>query len=165
MISPFIFLWLIMPFMARHTHRAVFVLVSLVIAGHVLFGAFRPIILAYRADGTHFPYPYPSMAGDKTSFEWDISRYEKEIGKCALVRVDIHNEPFLERVVENYLMEKKVPWFSPNPQKGYYGSGVDLPRRDAPPGQQQDCTVTTNAGPYSNSAGVIVLDPRQTPRK
>jgi hypothetical protein len=164
MISPFIFLWLVMPVMAGHTHRAVFVLVSLVIAGHVLFGVFRPII-AYRADGTHFPYPYPSIpAVYKTTLEWDISRYEKDIAKCALVRVDIH-EGFLERVAENYLMEKKVPWFSPNPQKGYYGTGADLPRRDAPHGQQQDCTITTNAGAYSNSANVIALDPRQTPRK
>jgi hypothetical protein len=165
MISPFIFLGLIMPVMARHTHRAVFVLVSLVIAGHVLFGAFRPIILAYRADGTHFPYPYPSiLAVYKTGVEWDISRYEKDIGKCALVMVDIH-EPFLERVVENYLMEKKVPWFSPNPQKAYYGEKADLPRRNAPDGQQQDCTVTTDAGFHSNSANVIVLNPRLTPRK
>ncbi len=165
MINPFIFLGLILPVMVRHTHRTVLVLVSLVIAGHLLFGVTRPIIVAYRADGSHFPYPYPSLSAVyRTSVEWDISRYEKDIGKCALVRVDIH-EPFLERVVENYLMEQKIPWFSPNPQKGYYGEGADLPQRDAPHGQQQDCTITTDAVSGPNSVSVIVLDPKQRLRK
>lgn len=162
MISPFIFLGLILPVMVRHTHRKVFALLSLVIAGHLLFGVYRPIIVAYRADGSHFQYPYPSLSAVyKTSVEWDISRYEEDLGKCALVRVDIR-EPFLERVVQNYLMEKKILWFSPNPQKGYYGQGADLPQRDAPHGQKQDCTITTDAGSDPNSEGVIVLDPKHT---
>lgn len=167
MISPFVFLWLILPVMVRHTHRMVLVSVSvsLVIAGHLLFGVTRPIIVAYRADGSHFPYPYPSLAAVyKSSVEWDIGRYREDIGKCALARVDIR-EPFLERVVENYLMERKIPWFSPNPQKGYYGEGADLPKRDAPRGKQEDCTVTTDVGSDSNRAGVLVLDPRQTLRE
>jgi len=142
MISPFLFAALILPVMSTHRTRAVLVAVSLVIASHISFGIARPAIVAYRSDGSSFPYPYPLISGTyKTAIDWDIARYEAQIVKCELVKIDI-GEPFLDRVVQNYVLEKKLLWFSPRPQKSYYDEGVDLPPRNVPRGKQEDCTIT-----------------------
>jgi hypothetical protein len=158
MIAPFVFVALLIPIAAGHVRRIVVALCWLVIGGHLYFGLDRSVVIAVRADGGHFSYPYPTLPKEtRTHVDWDISRYEADIQKCALIKVDI-GEPFLERVVENYVMEKKIRWFSPNPQFSYYGAGSELPMMRAPDGKLEDCTIATESKPNSIGQKIILLN-------
>jgi hypothetical protein len=79
---------------------------------------------------------------------WDIARYGKAIETCKLVRINVDN-PFLDRVVENYLVERKINWYSLNARNSYYGQGADLGFKKAPEGQSEDCTISSHPGSSS----------------
>jgi hypothetical protein len=158
MLCPFVFVALILPILTQRGNRLILALVWMAVCGHVLFGVSRPIVVASRGDGTGFGYPYPSMAAVyKAGVDWEIMRYGSDIEKCSLVKIDIH-EPFLERIVENFVMEKKIAWFSPNQQWSYYGELVKLPARNPPEGKQEDCQIITKSDAGSREKNTIVLD-------
>jgi hypothetical protein len=158
MIAPFVFLALLLPIAAGHVRRIVVALCWLVIGGHLYLGLYRSVVIAVRADGGHFSYPYPTLPKEtRTHVDWDISSYEADIQRCTLIEVDI-GEPFLERVVENYVMEKKIRWFSPNPQFSYYGAGSELPMMRTPDGKLEDCTIATEFKPDSIGQKIILLN-------
>jgi hypothetical protein len=156
MLAPFVFAALVVPIVGGRTRRNTAVLCSIVLGVHLCFGIYRPIIVGIRADGSHFGYPYPSLGKESRNvIDWDVSRYEADIEKCTLVKVDIV-EPFLERIVENYLVEKKIQWFSPNPQWSYYGVGSQLPMMRAPDGKPADCTIATESKADSIGRKIIL---------
>jgi hypothetical protein len=158
MLGAFVFAAVLVPIAAGRARRSIIVLCWAVVAGHLYFGLHRSFVIAARADGGHFSYPYPTLPKEtRTHVDWDISRYEADIQKCSLIKVDI-GEPFLERVVENYVMEKKIRWFSPNTQFSYYGAGSQLPMMRAPDGKLEDCTIATELKPDSIGQKIILLN-------
>lgn len=143
MLCPLVFGALILPILSRQGNRLIGALVWLAVCGHIAFGIMRPVQLASHDDGVAFGYPYPSMAGVyKAGIDWDLGRHQREIESCTLIKIDVE-QPFLERLVENYVIEKKIAWFSPNQLWNYYGSGTKLPAKNRPDGAQEDCQILT----------------------
>jgi hypothetical protein len=150
MVFGFAFLIISLPLMAPSPPLLAKRLAWLVVAGHLLFGIYRPMAVAQNGDELHYGFPYPEIGGPaKTSVDWDIARYQRKLGQCHLVMVDI-DEPFLERVVENYLMEEALRWSSPRPQNAYYGAGANLGPVTAPIGETEDCAVLTIVDPATD---------------
>ena len=147
MLTPFVFAALVVPIVGGRIEKNAAVLCSMVLGAHLCFGFYRPIIVASRGDGGYYNYPYPTLQKEiRNGVDWDLSRHEAEIGKCSLVKVDVA-DLFFERIVENYLMDKMIRWFSPNPQFVYYGEGLELPMMRAPDGMREDCTIATEFKP------------------
>ena len=149
MLSPFLFLLIALPLLAGNQKRLGAALVWIIIAGHLMFGLYRPIAIAAHSDRHNYAYPYPSAGKDNVN--WDVDSYRKALQNCRLVRIDVDN-PFLDRVAENYLVESKINWYSAKPRSGYYGEGPDVGLKNAPDGQSEDCTISSRRG--SSSAEV-----------
>jgi hypothetical protein len=146
MLSPFLFLLIALPLLAGGRKRLGATLAWTIVAGHVIFGLLRPIAIATHSDRHNYAYPYPFAAKD--SVNWDVSSYRKVLQNCGLVKIDVDN-PFLDRVVENYLVERNIKWYSLNPRNAYYGQGADLGLKKAPEGQSEDCTISSHPGSSS----------------
>jgi len=82
-------------------------------------------------------------------------RYKPDIEKCSLVKIE--HEPFLERIVENFVMEKKISWFSPNRQWSYYGELVKLSARNPPEGKHEDCQIIIDLAPAPSRKIILYL--------
>lgn len=149
MLSPFLFLLIVLPLLAGKRKRLGAALVWMIVAGHLMFGLYRPIAIAAHSDRHNYAYPYPSAPKDDVN--WDVDSYRKALGNCRLVKIDVDN-PFLDRVVENYLVERRINWYSPKPRSGYYGQGPDVGLKSAPYGQSEDCTISSQRG--SSSGGM-----------
>ena len=74
---------------------------------------------------------------------------------CSLIEIDVRNE-FLKRLVENFVIEQKIAWFSPNVGTSYYGVGATLPLKNPPAGASADCLVTDQR--TEHGAGVKVFN-------
>jgi hypothetical protein len=143
MLSPFVFLLIVLPLLTGRRKPLGAALVWMVVAGHLMFGLFRPIAIAAHADRHNYAYPYPSAAKDNVN--WDVDSYRKALQNCRLVKIDVDN-PFLDRVVENYLVERNINWYSPNRRNAYYGEGAELGLKSAPEGKSEDCTISSHRG-------------------
>jgi hypothetical protein len=146
-ISPFVFVLMVLPLLSGKRRPLVAALAWTIVAGHLMFGAFRPIAVASHSDRHNYAYPYPSAP--KGDVNWNIDRYRKQIENCKLVRIDIDN-PFLDRVAEIYLVEHNINFFSLDPRNAYYGGGADLGVKKAPDGEQEDCTISSHIGTSSH---------------
>jgi hypothetical protein len=146
MISPFLFLLIVLPLLAGRRKPQVSALVWMLVAGHLMFGLFRPLAIAAHSDRHNYAYPYPSAP--KENVNWDVDSYRKALQNCRLVRIDV-DDPFLDRVVEDYLVERNIAWYSLHRRNGYYGLGEDLGLKSAPQGQSGDCTISSQPGSSS----------------
>jgi hypothetical protein len=146
MLSPLLFVLIALPLLAGGRKPLGAALVWTIVAGHLMFGLFRPIAIAMHSDRHNYAYPYPSVPKDNVN--WDVVSYRKALGNCRLVKIDVDN-PFLDRVVENYLVESNINWYSPNRRSAYYGEGAELGLKNAPEGQSEDCTISSQRGSSS----------------
>jgi hypothetical protein len=145
-ISPFVFTLIVLPLLSGKRKPLVAALVWTIVAGHLMFGIFRPIAVASHSDRHNYAYPYPTAPKDGVN--WDIDRYRQQIRNCKLVRTDVDN-PFLDRVVEIYLVENNINFFSLDPRNAYYGQFEDLGLKKAPDGEREDCTLSSHPGTSS----------------
>jgi hypothetical protein len=145
-ISPFVFVLMVLPLFCGKRKPLVAALVWMIVGGHLMFGVFRPIAVAAHSDRHNYAYPYPSAPKDDVN--WNIDRYRAQIEHCRLARIDVDN-PFLDRVAEIYLIEHNINFFSLNPRNAYYGLGADLGLKQAPNGEKEDCTISSHIGTSS----------------
>ena len=145
-ISPFVFVLIALPLLGRKRQPLAVALTWAIVAGHLMFGLFRPIAVAAHSDRHGYAYPYPDAPKD--DLNWNIDRYRQQIKSCKLVRLDVDN-PFLDRVAEIFLVENNVDFFSLNPRNAYYGQGADLGLKQAPDGAKADCTISSHIGTSS----------------
>jgi hypothetical protein len=145
-ISPFVFVLVVLPLLSGKPRPLVAALAWTIVAAHLMFGAFRPIAVASHSDRHNYAYPYPSAPKDDVN--WNIDRHRKQIENCKLVRIDVDN-PFLDRVAEIYLVEHNINFFSLDPRNAYYGQGADLGLKKAPDGEKEDCTISSHIGTSS----------------
>jgi hypothetical protein len=145
-ISPFVFVLMVLPLLGRKRQPLAVALTWAIVASHLMFGLFRPIAVASHSDRHNYAYPYPSAPKDDVN--WNIERYRQRIENCKLVRIDVDN-PFLDRVAEIFLVENNINFFSLNPRNAYYGQGADLGLKQAPDGANADCTLSSHIGTSS----------------
>lgn len=153
-ISPLLFVFTMLPLLNGRRHQMFAIAAWALVAAHFLFGLYRPVAIAVHSDRHTYDYPYPSVSKD--SVNWDIDHYRTAILNCKLVKLDVDNA-FLDRVVENYLTEKGINWFSPTPRNSYYGQGPAIGLKNAPEGQVEDCIISSHRGPPAVQATWIQI--------
>lgn len=155
MLTPFLFLILVYPALRPSRYPITRMICWAYIISQLLFGISRSVVVARADDGSFFRSPYPTMAGpEKASFDWDIGNHFKQLQGCELVRLEI-DDPFLERIAEDYLIEQHLRWFTTREQFLGYGGGRRLGVVQATSAAAPDC-VMTNIGSHRTDASIVV---------
>jgi hypothetical protein len=141
MAAPLLFIALAAPLLTGSPARGWRAAAAAYVALHLGFGAYRTIAAA-NPSGIHYASPYPAVPDPayKTELSWDLGAWRPALQRCRGASVDI-SHPVLERYVQMYLSELKLPWSSVRPLNTYYGTGKDLGLQ--PQLQSPDCVVTT----------------------
>ena len=155
-LFPFVFVVICTPIL---TNRAptVQLLSWSIVASHLLFGVARPIAVGLKPYGHFFGAPYVQLAGNlRADYDWDIGKHAGQLGSCRLIRLEISQQQ-LERVVQIYLQEKGLPWYSSLEQYSTFDHGLPLGKMTAPGGQVDDCTISDAITPIFATPRLIWL--------